>query len=110
MSASVRSVIAPSSGSSAARALPRHDSKPVVASTQRGCEDAVVHGETGLLVPERDAGAIEAAVARLLDKPELGRRLAEQAGVSLRTPYNLIGSKTDVLIALLEEARAVEKD
>ncbi len=32
------------------------------------------------------------------------RRLAEQAGVSLRTPYNLIGSKTDVLIALLEEA------
>lgn len=32
------------------------------------------------------------------------RRLAEQAGVSLRTPYNLFGSKTDVLIALLEEA------
>jgi AcrR family transcriptional regulator len=32
------------------------------------------------------------------------RRLAEQAGVSLRTPYNLIGSKTDVLIALIEEA------
>jgi len=32
------------------------------------------------------------------------RRLAEQAGVSLRTPYNLLGSKTDVLIALLEGA------
>lgn len=32
------------------------------------------------------------------------RRLAEQAGVSLRTPYNLFGSKTDVLIALLDEA------
>ncbi len=31
------------------------------------------------------------------------RRLAEQAGVSLRTPYNLFGSKTDVLIALLGE-------
>ena len=32
------------------------------------------------------------------------RRLAEVAGVSLRTPYNLFGSKTDVLIALLDEA------
>jgi AcrR family transcriptional regulator len=32
------------------------------------------------------------------------RRLAQQAGVSLRTPYNLFGSKTDVLIALLDEA------
>ncbi|MBI1402775.1 MAG: TetR family transcriptional regulator [Porphyrobacter sp.] len=32
------------------------------------------------------------------------RRLAEQAGVSLRTPYNLFGSKTEVLIALLDEA------
>jgi AcrR family transcriptional regulator len=32
------------------------------------------------------------------------RYLAERAGVSLRTPYNLFGSKTDVLIALIEEA------
>ncbi|WP_109261658.1 TetR/AcrR family transcriptional regulator [Hyphobacterium indicum] len=32
------------------------------------------------------------------------RRLAEQADVSLRTPYNLFGSKADVLIALLDEA------
>ena len=31
------------------------------------------------------------------------RYLAEQAGVSLRTPYNLFGSKTDVLIALVDE-------
>ena len=33
------------------------------------------------------------------------RHLAERAGVSLRTPYNLFGSKTDVLIALLDEAK-----
>jgi AcrR family transcriptional regulator len=35
------------------------------------------------------------------------RHLAEKAGVSLRTPYNLLGSKTDVLIALLDEANFV---
>ena len=32
------------------------------------------------------------------------RRLAVVAGVSLRTPYNLFVAKTDVLIALLDEA------
>lgn len=31
------------------------------------------------------------------------RHLASRAGVSLRTPYNLFGSKTDVLLALLQE-------
>jgi AcrR family transcriptional regulator len=33
------------------------------------------------------------------------RRLADEAEVSLRTPYNLFGSKTDVLIALLDDAQ-----
>ncbi|MEM1195946.1 MAG: TetR/AcrR family transcriptional regulator [Pseudomonadota bacterium] len=33
------------------------------------------------------------------------RRLADVAGVSLRTPYNLFGSKTEVLIALLDGAQ-----
>lgn len=33
------------------------------------------------------------------------RHLAEEAGVSLRTPYNLFGSKTDVLVALIDGAR-----
>lgn len=33
------------------------------------------------------------------------RRLAQEADVSLRTPYNLFGSKTDVLISLMEQAR-----
>ncbi|MEM9312207.1 MAG: helix-turn-helix domain-containing protein, partial [Pseudomonadota bacterium] len=33
------------------------------------------------------------------------RRLAEEARVSLRTPYNLFGSKTEVLIALLDRAQ-----
>jgi len=32
------------------------------------------------------------------------RRLATQAGVSSRTPYNLFGSKTEVLIALMDGA------
>ena len=33
------------------------------------------------------------------------RHLAEAADVSLRTPYNLFGSKTEVLISLLDESQ-----
>jgi glycosyltransferase involved in cell wall biosynthesis len=44
---------------------------PVVATRIRGCREAVVHGETGLLVPPRDAVALAEAVSSLLDNPEL---------------------------------------
>jgi AcrR family transcriptional regulator len=57
---------------------------------------------------EEKRARIRAAAAHIIRREGMEkltmRRLAEQAGVSLRTPYNLIGSKTDVLIALLEEA------
>lgn len=48
---------------------------PVVASDIRGCREAVVHGETGLLVPPRDAAALTEAVLALLENPEMARRM-----------------------------------
>lgn len=59
--------------------------KPVVAADAGGIRDAVIDGETGIIVPEEDVGAIADAVTRLLDDPDLagrmgqaGRRYAEQ--------------------------------
>jgi glycosyltransferase involved in cell wall biosynthesis len=51
--------------------------KPVVATAVGGTPEAVVDGETGLLVSPRDAPALEAALARLLDDAGLRRRLGE---------------------------------
>jgi lipopolysaccharide/colanic/teichoic acid biosynthesis glycosyltransferase len=48
---------------------------PVVATNIRGCREAVVHGETGLLVPPRDGRALAEAVSRLLGNPNLARRM-----------------------------------
>ena len=48
---------------------------PVVASAVGGLIDSVVDGMTGLHVPPRDAGAIAAALATLLDDPERIREL-----------------------------------
>jgi lipopolysaccharide/colanic/teichoic acid biosynthesis glycosyltransferase len=48
---------------------------PVVTTCIRGCREAVVHGETGLIVPPRDGSALADAVGRLLADPELVRRM-----------------------------------
>jgi glycosyltransferase involved in cell wall biosynthesis len=59
--------------------------KPLVATDIPGCREAVVDGETGLLVPARDPPALAAALRRLIEAPELrakmgaaGRLRAEQ--------------------------------
>ncbi len=49
--------------------------KPLVATDIPGCREAVVDGLTGLLVPPRDAPALAAALARLIDDPALRARM-----------------------------------
>lgn len=48
---------------------------PVVATAVGGVPEVVVHDETGVLVAPGDAEALAAALARLIDDPELRRRL-----------------------------------
>lgn len=49
--------------------------RPVVATDVGGLREQVVPEETGLLVPEGDAGALGAALLRLLRDPELAERM-----------------------------------
>lgn len=53
--------------------------KPVVATNIRGAREEVVEGQTGLLVPTRDAAALTHAFTRLLDETALRERMG-QAG------------------------------
>ena len=52
---------------------------PVVASRHGGLPEMVLDGTTGLLVPERDADALAAALARLIDTPSLWPALTAAA-------------------------------
>jgi glycosyltransferase involved in cell wall biosynthesis len=60
--------------------------RPVVTTDVPGCRDAVVPGQTGLLVPAKDTVALRDAIRTLLDDPQArsrmglaGRHLAETA-------------------------------
>jgi len=52
---------------------------PVVSTASGGIPVMVRDGETGLLLPRRDAAAMAAAVGSLLEDPALARRIARRA-------------------------------
>ena len=51
--------------------------RPIITTDVPGCRDVVDHGVSGLLVPLRDARAIELAVRLLMENPELARRFGK---------------------------------
>jgi glycosyltransferase involved in cell wall biosynthesis len=61
--------------------------RPVVAASGGALLELVADGETGLLVPPRDAPALRAAVERLLSEPELRERLGREARARARERF-----------------------
>lgn len=53
--------------------------RPAVTTDAAGCRDAVVDGETGLLVPPRDPGALALAIGTLLKDGEMRRKMGSAA-------------------------------
>jgi glycosyltransferase involved in cell wall biosynthesis len=68
----------------------------VVASAVGGLPELIRDGQSGILVPPGDAGALERALARLAGSPELRRSLCVSAAayVSQRFDVNVVGPAT----------------
>ena len=78
---------------------------PVVSTRVSGIPELVQDGETGLLAPERDAGALADALQRLHGDPALARRLAAQGRAHVLARFNLLESVArlrDHLVAAVE--------
>jgi glycosyltransferase involved in cell wall biosynthesis len=73
--------------------------RPVVASAVGGLVDAVEDGVTGILVPPRDPKALRAALERLLDDPDLRRRLGEAARERAQERFSRAAATTAALDA-----------
>jgi colanic acid/amylovoran biosynthesis glycosyltransferase len=62
---------------------------PAVATVHSGIPEAVVHGETGLLGPERDRPALAAHLRRLLDDDALRILMGKRAADHVRAHFDL---------------------
>jgi glycosyltransferase involved in cell wall biosynthesis len=65
---------------------------PVVASRVGGVPEAVVSGETGILVPAGDPHSLASAVSALLDAPEKAREMGEHGVRRVRECFSLARS------------------
>lgn len=62
---------------------------PVVTTAVNGLVDAVLDGDTGLIVPQRDPVALAEALRRLLDDPVLAARLSASARRHIESSFAL---------------------
>jgi len=62
---------------------------PVVGFEAGGLREAVVHDETGILVPPEDAGALRQAIAGLMNDQELRARLGEAGKKRMQNDFSI---------------------
>ncbi len=62
---------------------------PVVSTLSGGIPEAVIHGETGLLVTERDPQALAEAILQLMEDEELWRRYSLAGRKNVVSHFNL---------------------
>jgi glycosyltransferase involved in cell wall biosynthesis len=74
---------------------------PLVTTDVPGCRETVVEGQTGYLVPPRDPRALATAINRLVENPELRRRLGRAGYARVRTGFG-IDAITDQTLAVYQ--------
>jgi len=67
---------------------------PIVATDAGSITEALTDGVTGLLVPQRDVGALAAALRRLADDPALAARLGAAAAAAVKLRYDVAVCET----------------
>lgn len=79
--------------------------RAIVTTDVPGCRDVVEDGSTGLLVPARDATALAAALRRLIDSPELRRRMGAQGRAKAEREFGIAGVVAEHM-RIYDQARA----
>ncbi len=74
--------------------------KPVVGGNAGGVPEAVVHGETGLLVDPLNIDEVGQAIVSLLEDPDMARRLGDQGQQRVIQKFNSQASAAKVLARL----------
>lgn len=81
---------------------------PVVSTRHAGICDAVVHGNTGFLVDERDIDGMAAYMVKLLSDQQLARSMGSAAREHIRKNYN-ISTHISILQQSIDNAVAAKR-
>ncbi len=71
--------------------------RAIITTDAPGCKETVIEGENGLLVPVRDAGALQNAMLRLYENPQLVARMGASSRHIAETRYDAILVARDVV-------------
>jgi glycosyltransferase involved in cell wall biosynthesis len=71
--------------------------KPIVATGVDGNAEAIIDGESGLLVPARDSGALAEAIITLLRDPQRAAQLGSAARERVRTTFSVQRLANDMM-------------
>lgn len=71
--------------------------RPVIATAIGGTDEAITTEVTGLLVPPQDPSALASAIRRLLDDPELARRLAAAGRAQVERSFSADATAREVM-------------
>jgi glycosyltransferase involved in cell wall biosynthesis len=82
---------------------------PVLSTYHSGIPEAVVHGYTGLLAPERDTQLLAANMAILYRDQDLGQKLGRQGRQHVLLEFNIARQNRKVL-SLYERIVSGEED
>lgn len=63
--------------------------RPIVTTDVPGCREIVHEGENGLLVPKGNPVALAVALRRLIEEPDLRRRMGERSSVIAASEFSL---------------------
>lgn len=74
--------------------------RPSITTDHPGCREGVVDGETGLLVPVRDAEALSAAMKRFIAQPGLAKTMGQAARKLAETKFDATLVNMTILEAL----------
>lgn len=85
---------------------------PVLSTTHAGIPEAVIHGQPGLLAPERDVAQLAAHARQLFTNPDLWQTLSRNGRAHVQAHFNR-AKQTQVLETLyetvLEQAKGTER-
>jgi colanic acid/amylovoran biosynthesis glycosyltransferase len=82
---------------------------PVACTNHNGYSESILDGQSGFLVPERDADALSAKLAELIGQPDLWLEIGKKGRAFVEAEFDL-SKRNDALVKLYHTVMAQKSE